>query len=150
MSERRSIIIIMASIAVVGGLFLIWALAPSARNNDSSLPLTEIPDTATIQNYVQLSHLSIATSENFARQKIYVISGYLKNVSDRPIRMAELKMVFTDFDGKPILEYKPRVLDLNQKPLPPGVEFRFEVRQENLPRRWNYRVPITEVARVGY
>src|SRR5438094_99572 len=131
-------------------MFLSWALAPSARNNASSIPLTEISDTATIQNYLQLSHLSIATSENFARQKIYVISGYLKNVSGRPIRMAELKMVFTDFDGKPILDYKPKVLDRNQKPLPPGVEFRFEVRQENLPRGWNYRVPVTEVARVGY
>src|SRR2546430_4811048 len=105
MSERRSIIIIIASIAVVVGLFLIWALAPSARNNDSRLSLTEISDTATIQNYLQLSHLSIATSENFVRQKIYVISGYLKNVADKPLRMVELKMAFTDFDGKSIFEY---------------------------------------------
>ncbi len=150
MDERRPIIIIIASIAVVVGLFLVWALAPSARNNDSSLPLTEIPDTATIQNYVQLSHLSIATSENFARQKIYVISGYLKNVSDKPLRMIELKMAFTDFDGKPIFDYNQKVLDKNQKPLLPGVEFRFEVRQENLPRGWNYRVPITEISKIGY
>src|SRR5437762_3052295 len=150
MGERRSILIIGASIAVVIGMFLSWALAPSARNNASSIPMTEISDPATVQNYLQLSHLSIATSENFARQRIYVISGYLKNVSDRPVRMAELKMVFTDFDGKPILDYKPRDLDQNQKRLPPGVEFRFEVRQENLPHGWNYRVPITEVARVGY
>src|SRR5213592_5111005 len=147
MGEHRSILIIGASIAVVVGILLVWVLAPSARNNVSSVPLTEISDTATVQNYLQLSHLSIASSENFARQRIYVISGYLKNVSDRPVRMAELKMVFTDFDGKAILDYKPRVLDQNQKPLPPGVEFRFEVRQENLPHGWNYRVPITEVAR---
>src|SRR5437667_9777435 len=137
MGEHRSILIIGASIAVVVGILLVWVLAPSARNNVSSVPLTEISDTATIQNYLQLSHLSIATSENFARQRIYVISGYLKNVSDKPVRMAELKMVFTDFDGKPILDYKPRVLDQNQKPLPPGVELRFKVRQENAPQGWN-------------
>ncbi len=100
MGEHRSILIIGASIAVVVGILLVWVLAPSARNNVSSIPLTEISDTATIQNYLQLSHLSIATSENFARQRIYVISGYLKNVSDKPVRMAELKMAFTDFDGK--------------------------------------------------
>ncbi len=103
-----------------------------------------------MQNYLQLSHLSIATSENFARQKIYVISGFLKNVSDKPLRVVELKMVFTNFEGKPILDYSQKVLDRNQKPLPPGVEFRFEVRQENLPHGWNYRVPITEVSKIGY
>jgi hypothetical protein len=150
MGERRSIIIIVASIAMVVGLFLVWALAPSARNNDSNLPLTEISDTATIQNYLQLSHLSIATSENFARQRIYVISGYIKNLSDKSLRMIELKMAFTDFDGKSIFHYSQKVLDRNQKPLLPGAEFRFEVRQENLPRGWNYRVPITEISKIGY
>jgi hypothetical protein len=30
------------------------------------------------------------------------------------------------------------------------VEFRFEARQENLPHGWNYRVPITEVSKIGY
>ncbi len=149
MAERRTAIIIIASIAVVVGILLVWAFAPSA-DQVSAAPVTEVSDPATVQNYLQLSHLSIATSENFARQKIYVISGYLKNVSDKSVRIAELKMVFTDFDGKPILEYKPRVLDRNQKPLLPGVEFRFEVRQENLPRGWNYRVPVTEVVRIGY
>jgi hypothetical protein len=59
-------------------------------------------------------------------------------------------MDFTDFDGKTILDYHPKVLDQNQKPVPPGGEFRFEVRQENLPRGWNYRVPITEVSKIGY
>jgi len=150
MGEHRSILIIGASIAVVVGILLVWVLAPSARNNVSSVPLTEISDTATIQNYLQLSHLSIATSENFARQRIYVISGYLKNVSDKPVRMAELKMAFTDFDGKSIFDYTQKVIDRNQKPLLPGAELRFEVRQENLPRGWNYRVPITEISKIGY
>ena len=150
MGERRSIIIISASIAVVVAMLLVWALAPSARNNVSSIPLTEISDTATIQTYLQLSHLSIATSENFVRHRIYVISGYLKNVSDKPVRMAELKMAFTDFDGKSIFDYSQKVLDRHQKPLLPSAELRFEVRQENLPRGWNYRVPITEISKIGY
>jgi hypothetical protein len=64
--------------------------------------------------------------------------------------MAEVKMVFTDFSGKPIFDYSQRVLDRSQKPLPAGTESRFEVRQENLPRGWNYRVPVTEVTKIGY
>jgi hypothetical protein len=150
MGERRTTIIIVVSIAVVLTLVLGWALAPSAEDELEAAPLTEVTDSAAIQNQVQLSHISIATSENFARQKIRVISGVLKNVSDKPIRMAEVKMVFTDFDGKAVYDYTDRVLDRPQKPLPPAIEYRFEVRLENLPRTWNFRIPITEVTKIGY
>ena len=150
MGENRSAILIGGAIVIFVGIFMLWAFSPSAEDKTATAPLKEISDAATVQSALQLTHLSIATSENFARQKIYVISGYLKNVSDKPVRMVELKMDFTDFDGKTILDYRPKVLDRNQKPLPPGVQFRFEVRQENLPRGWNYRVPITEISKIGY
>ena len=150
MGENRKIIIVVSSVLLLVGLIAGWAFISSGEQEVSTAPVTEVADTAAIQNSVQLSHLSIATSENFARQKIYVISAYLKNLGDRPLRMAEIKMVFTDFDGKPIHEYTQKVLEQNQKPVPPGVEFRIEMRQENLPRGWNYRVPITEVTKLGY
>jgi len=149
MGQHRSAIIIAGSIVLIVGLVLGWAFISSGQQ-EAAAPLIEISDTAAIQSSVQLSHLSIATSENFARQKIYVISAYLKNVSEKPLRVAEVKMVFTDFDGKPIREYSQKVLTSNQKPIPPGSELRFEVRQENLPRGWNYRVPITEISKLGY
>ncbi len=150
MGDRRPAIIIAASIAVVLALLLAWMLAPSAEDEAAAAPITEVVDTATIQDHLQLSHLSIATSENFARQKIRVISAVLKNLSDKPIRTIEVKMVFTDYDGMPVFEYTDRVLGRTQKPLVQGQEFRFEVRLENLPRTWNYRVPITEVSKIGY
>jgi hypothetical protein len=146
---ERSIIFVAATVVLVIGLAAAWTFI-SPGQQEQAASLTEISDTAAIQSSIQLSHLSIATSENFFRQKIYVISAYLKNLADKPLRMLEVKMVFTDFDGKPIFEYTQKVLDRNQKPLPPGSEFRFEVRQENLPRGWNYRVPITEVTKLGY
>ncbi|PYS36624.1 MAG: hypothetical protein DMG14_24055 [Acidobacteria bacterium] len=148
MSENRSTIIIVASILLIVALIAGWAFISSGQQ-EISAPVKEVTDTATIQSIVELSHVSIATSENFARQKIYIISGYLKNVSDKPIRMAEVKMTFTDFDGKSIREYSQKIVSQNQKPVPPGAEFRFEVRQENLPRGWNYRVPITKITKVG-
>ena len=149
-AENRAAFLVGGAIVLVVGVLLLWAFIPSAQDNAATVPLTEISDAGTVQNSLQLSHLSIATSENFARQKIYVISGYLKNVSDKPLRMIELKMAFTDFDGKTILDYRQKVLEQNQKPLPPGVELRFEARQENLPHGWNYRVPVTEVSKIGY
>jgi hypothetical protein len=57
----------------------------------ATAPMTEITDTATIQSSVQLSHLSIATSENFARQRIYVIP-HIEELATKPLRTAEVKM----------------------------------------------------------
>jgi len=147
--ERRARVLIAVSVLLIVGLIAGWAVM-SSDEQAASAPVAETSDTAVIQNSVQLSHLSIATSENFARQKIYVISALLKNVSGKPLRMVEVKMTFTDFDGKPIHEYSQKILAVIQKPLAPGEQFRFEIRQENLPRGWNYRVPVTEVTKLGY
>ena len=149
MDEHRSTIIIAASIILIVGLVVGWTFISSGQQ-ERSLPLNEVTDKNVMERSAELSHLNIATSENFARQKIYVVSAYLKNVSQKPLRSAEVKMTFTDFDGKPIREYSQKILNTNQKPIPPGTEFRFEVRQENLPRGWNYRVPVTEITKLGY
>ena len=149
MGEHRSTIIIAASIILIVGLVVGWTFISSGQQ-ERSLPLTEVTDKDIIQRSAELSHLNIATSENFARQKIYVVSAYLKNRSEKPLRSAEVKMTFSDFDSKPIREYSQKILNPNQKPIPPGTELQFEVRQENLPRGWNYRVPVTEITKLGY
>lgn len=146
----RSTIVFAIIILVVVGLVVLWALGPSGQEQVAAAPLAEVTDTGVIQNHVQISHLNIATSENFVGQKIRVIGLTLKNISDKPIRMIELKMTFTDYDGKSVKDYTQKVLEPNQKALMPGLEFRPEVRLENLPRTWNYRVPVTEITKIGY
>ena len=148
LEEHRSTTVIIAAVILTAALVAGWALLSSGRQG-AAVPLTELTDVSTIQKSIEISHLSIATSENFARQRIYVISANLKNLGDKPLRMAQVKMTFISFDGKPIHEYTQKILDQNQKPVPPGLEFRFEVRQENLPRGWNYRVPVTEITKIG-
>src|SRR5262249_59920529 len=125
MGEHRTTIVIVASVLLIAGFLVAWVFVGPTRDQVSAAPLVEVSDPAAIQTGTQLSHLSIATSENFARQKIYVISAYLKNAADKPLPMAEVKMTFTDYDGKPVQEYKQKILDRNQKPLLPGSEFRF-------------------------
>ena len=147
--QNRSTIIITVSI-LLAGLVAGWAFISSGKGEASSAPIVEISDISTIQDNVELTHVSIATAENFAKQKIYVVSAYVKNVSTKRLRTAEVKMVFTNFDGKPILEYSQKILERKQKPLSPGEQFRFEVRQENMPRGWNYRIPVTEITKIGY
>ena len=75
--ERRSAIIIAATVVLVIGLVLVWAFAPSAQDQASASPLSEVFDKAVIQEQLPLIHLGIATSENFAAQKIRVITGTL-------------------------------------------------------------------------
>jgi hypothetical protein len=59
-------------------------------------------------------------------------------------------MTFTDFDGNPIQETIQHAYDNVRKPLEPGAQHRFEVNFENLPKNWNYRIPIVEVVKIGY
>src|SRR5688572_20788798 len=150
MNEQRSTIIISGTVAV--GVILALVLVFGYLNEgQSALPaMTEITETAAIQEHAQLSRLGIATSENYFGQRIRVIGANLKNTSEKTFGAIEVKMVFTDSGGKPVHEYSQWVLRQNQKSLAPGEEFRFEVREENLPRTWNYRVPITEVTKIAH
>ena len=150
MGERRSAVIIGITVVLAVGLVLAWASFPSA-NDQASQPLTEVNDTATIQSHVELSHVSIATSENYVGHRLRLVSAQLKNTSpDKPLRMIEGKMTFTDFDVNSIPEYTGTAFEPRRRPLDPGTEFRFNFSFENLPRTWNYRIPIAEVTKVGY
>lgn len=150
MGERRSAIIIGISIVLAVGLVMAWAFSPSASDQPSQ-PLTEVIDASAIQSLVQLSHVSIATSENYVGHRLRLVTAQLKNISpEKPLRMIEVKMTFTDFDGKSIHEYTDTAFELRRRPLDPGTEFRFNFSFENLPRDWNYRIPIAEVTKVAY
>ena len=146
MGNMRTVFIIGGLIAVALSLVLAWAYT----SPDTAPQLSEITDPATIQNAIQLTDTGILTSENYVGHRLRVIRGWLKNVSDKPIRMVEVKFTFTDFDGKPIQESVHRAFEPTQKPIDPGTSYRFEINFENLPRTWNYRIPITEVVKVGY
>jgi len=148
--ERRSILIIGGAVLVGLAVFVAWALWPGRNRNE--LPrLTEITDPATIKTTVELTHLSIATSDTFAGTiRIRNITGVLTNVSNTPIRKIDLKMTFTDYDGKTIQESTHTAFSPRKQPLDPGTQYRFEVNFENLPKSWNYHVPNTQVVSVAY
>jgi hypothetical protein len=148
--ERRTAVIIACAVFFVVAVFVAWSLGPGKRAS-SPATLTEITDPASIQNTVQLTHLSILTSDTYAGNiRIRNITGILTNVSTTPVRKIDLKMTFTDYDGKTIQESTHTAFDPRRKPLDPGTQFRFEVNFENLPKTWNYHVPITQIVKVGY
>lgn len=148
--ERRSILIIGGAVFIAVALFVGWNLGPG-RRVDSTSNLTEVTDVSTIQSTVELSRLSILTSETYAGNiRIRNITGLLKNISPMPIRRIDLKMTFTDNQGKTVQESTHTAFSPRRKPLDPGAQYRFEVNFENLPRTWNYRVPMTQIVRIGY
>src|SRR3954470_9320538 len=139
--ERRSILIIGGALFIAVAVFVGWNLGPG-RNPNQPSALIEITDPATIRNTVELTHLSIMTSDTFAGNiRIRNIIGRLKNISPTPIRRIDLKFTFTDYDGKTIQESTHTAFSPRKQPLEPGTQFRFEINFENLPKTWNYHVP---------
>jgi len=148
--ERRSILIVGSAVFIAIALLTVWSFGPG-RSDGGSFNLTEVTDPAIIQNTVELTHLSIWTSETYIENiRIRNITGLLRNISTRPVRKIDLKMTFTDRDGKPIQESTHTAYGPRRKPLEPGSQFRFEVNFENLPKTWNYHVPTTQIVTVGY
>lgn len=148
--ERQSILIIGGAVFIALAVFAGWSFGPG-RSVGGSSDLSEITDPALIQSTIELTHLSILTSDTYAGNiRIRNITGYLKNTSNMPVRKIDLKMTFTDYDGKTIQESTHTAFSPRKKPLEPGTQFQFEVNFENLPRTWNYHVPITKVVSVGY
>ena len=148
--ERRFAFFAGAGIILIFAVALTWGIR-SGRSSNWTDNLTELTDSAALQRAVQLSNLSIATSDTFAGTiRIRNITGMLTNNSDKTIHKIDLKMTFTDYDGKTVQESTHTAFASQKAPLNPGGQYRFEVNFENLPRSWNYRVPVTQIVKIGY
>jgi len=148
MNERRTPMI-GAVVAFGVAAVAVWMLS---GDNASTLDqkLTEVTEDAVLQNMVQLTRPSVATSENYVGHKIRLVAGTITNVADKPIRRVDIKMQFLDHDGKPVQEGVYPAFETNGRPLNPGQQHRFEIAFENLPQTWNYRVPVMQVVKIAY
>lgn len=149
MADRRAAVIIGVIVLVALGILGLWGLSPDDTTTTTD-NLTEVIDPGTLRETVNLSHLGIETSTNYVGHKIYLVGGTLKNLSDKPLRLIEVKMSFMSYDGKMVEEGVHTAFELKQKSLEPGTEYRFKIAFENLPRTWNYRVPTTEIVKAAY
>jgi len=138
----------IAVVAAIGLLF-VWGLSPGTT---VSLPagITEVNDPSELQKIVELSHVGILTSTNYLGHKVYIVRATLKNVGDKPLRLIDVKMSFSDYEKKMIHEETRTAFGLKQRPLEPGTEYRAEIAFENPPKNWNYHVPETKVVKAAY
>ena len=136
---------ILAAVAILSA----WSLSPGVA---PAVPerLTEVTDKSELQKLIELSHLGILTSTNYLGHRIYTVRATLRNISASPIRLVDVKMTFTDTELRVIKEETHAAFETKRPPLEPGTEYRFEIPFENPPKTWNYKVPYTEVIKVGY
>lgn len=147
--KRPVAIAIGLAVVAVIGVLLAWSLAPRATPN---VPpgLTEVTDLAELPKLMELTHLNILTSANYLGHRIYTVRATLRNISNSPIRLVDVKLTFRDAQKQVIQQENHSAFDPRQSPLEPGTEYTFEIPFENPPRAWNYHVPDTEIVRVGY
>lgn len=146
---RPVTIAIGLAVVLALGIFVVWSFAPSAAP-ETAPGLTEVKDAAQIEKAVELSHLHIVSSSNYLGHFVYTVKATLRNVSDKPIRLVDVKWTFYDYDKKVIKEEIHTAFEPKQAPLEPGTEYMFEIPFENPPRGWNYKVPQTTVVRAAY
>jgi hypothetical protein len=145
----RTALIIAAVAAVIGGVGY-WMFAPGSSSALDRTALTEVTDPGAVQKMVQVSNPTVAISENYVGEKIRLIGATVKNTSDKPLRLIEVKMRFIGFDGQAVQEGVHSAYEAKQRLLDPGMDARFEIAFDNLPRTWNYRPPEMQVVKVGY
>jgi len=140
---------IIGTVVVAFILLAAWLVPPSGRTALDPKAI-QVTDPAAIQSMVQLTRPGILVSENYVGHKIRLIRGTLKNLSDKSIRLIEVRIQFTDSAGKTVQENIHPAFEPSQRPLEPGTEYQFEAAFENLPKTWNHIVPNMQVVKVAY
>lgn len=146
---RPFTIAIGLAVVIALGVFIVWSVAPGAEPKTPP-DLTEVKEPAEIQKTIELSRLHIVSSSNYLGHFVYTVKATLRNVSDKPVRLVDVKWTFFDYDKKIIKEEVHTAFQPKQAPLEPGTEYMFEIPFENPPRGWNYKVPDNAVVRVAY
>ena len=147
--KRPVTIAIGLAVVALIGVVLAWSLVPGPAPH---VPpgLTELTDPAELPKWMELSHLSILTSTNYLGHRIYTVKAKLRNISNSPIRLVDVKLTYLDAQKQVIQQETPPAFEPRQSPLEPGTEYTFEIPFENPPKAWNYHVPDTEIVRIGY
>jgi hypothetical protein len=147
--KRPVTIAIGLAVVAVIGVALAWSLAPRATPHVPA-GLTEVTDSAELPKLMELSHLNISTSSNYLGHRIYTVWATLRNISNSPIRLVDVKLTYRDAQKQVIQQETHPAFEPRLSPLEPGTEYTFYIPFENPPRNWNYHVPDTEIVRIGY
>jgi len=131
---------------------LLWSWA-AVGCGDSGRPAADPERAAREEAYkdqVTLSRLGLAKGENFLGDEIFYVEGSLTNDGEGTIRKVELTFLFTDSLDHVVLREARTALEYRGKRgIAPQEVAEFQVAFENLPRDWNYVVPVVQVSGIG-
>jgi hypothetical protein len=140
--SKRTIVLAVIGILLLGGAVLVGLVVTSARRNAADArAVTEAA--ASDLSQVSFSDLHLSAEENFLNQQVVYLDGKIANAGRKIVRQVNVRLSFHDPYGQIVLRDNQEVL--GSQPLPPGQERAFQIRFDRLPDSWNQSVPEVQI-----
>ena len=127
--------------------FALAALAGCSGPNQASKSAPTPEEQAYVQN-IQITPGSVEAAQNFLQHTVTTVHGTVTNNGKKAVRYLEIRLTFSDIEGKPIQQKSATPITSNTAPLKPGETRPFQVSFDQVPPMWNQAAPRMTPARV--
>lgn len=94
---------------------------------------------------IGIESLALSRAENFLHQEVTILAGELVNGGERPIRVVEVTVEFSDEMNQVVLRESRQVVNSSNPPFAPGERRPFDVSFEHISTLWNMQLPVVRV-----
>ena len=101
-----------------------------------------------LRAYLELSDISMKSTENFMKQQVLEIEGKISNKGPRPVQAIDVTGIFSGIDGHELYRERVPVVRTKDAPLKSGETRPFRLPFDNLPDGWNQTLPRLVIARL--
>lgn len=133
--------------AVIATGVVLWA--KMAR--ESQKPPIALTDEA--KKYVanlKISNVEMKAAESYMKQTVVEITGNIKNVGDRGVRIVDLNCTFYDAYNQIVLRERVSIVREKMGGLAPGEEKPFRLPFDTVPEAWNQAMPSLVIAGIEF
>lgn len=97
---------------------------------------------------LDLSEVEMEANEDALGQTLLTIEGYVTNLGEKTVTLAEINCVFRDINGVETAREKGRIVRSRTGPLAPAEQKRFRLAFDNIPDEWNQMLPNLYVSQI--
>jgi hypothetical protein len=97
---------------------------------------------------LDLSEVQMAAREDALGQTLLTIEGYVTNLGEKTVTLAEINCVFRDINGVEIARERGRIVRDRGGPLGPAERKPFRLAFDNVPDEWNQIMPSLYVSQI--
>lgn len=146
-SSNNTWIVAVVMAAVIATGVVLWA--KMAR--ESQKPPIALTDEA--KKYVanlKISNVEMKAAESYMKQTVVEITGNIKNVGDRGVRIVDLNCTFYDAYNQIVLRERVSIVREKMGGLAPGEEKPFRLPFDTVPEAWNQAMPSLVIAGIEF